>query len=154
MMPGSAIGRLIYECGQRKTRGVERREGEMLASSAAPKSLFTARSRAAHLAGFIHSFRSVHPVQEIRRAMPESADDALAAWLEETGYCSDATNRTAEREELRVFCFPVVDIDGEKRAAGSTSRSSAAWSACPTGGRASCSRTRRRSRSARRTSTR
>ena len=48
--------------------------------------------------------------------MPESADDALAAWLEETGCCSDATNRTAEREELRVFCFPVVDIDGEKRA--------------------------------------
>ena len=45
-----------------------------------------------------------------------TADDAMAEWLEETGCASDTSNCTAEREELRVFCFPVVDIDGEKRA--------------------------------------
>jgi hypothetical protein len=45
-----------------------------------------------------------------------TADDAMAEWLEQTGCASDVPKSTAEREELRVFCFPVVDIDGEKRA--------------------------------------
>ena len=45
-----------------------------------------------------------------------TADDAMAEWLEQTGCASDVPESTAEREELRVFCFPVVDIDGEKRA--------------------------------------
>ena len=44
-----------------------------------------------------------------------TADDAMAEWLEQTGCSSDVPESTAESEELRVFCFPVVDIDGEKR---------------------------------------
>ena len=40
----------------------------------------------------------------------------MAEWLDETGCTSNVPKSTAERDELRVFCFPVVDIDGEKRA--------------------------------------
>ena len=39
----------------------------------------------------------------------------MAEWLEQTGCASDVPESMAEREELRVFCFPVVDIDGQKR---------------------------------------